>query len=314
VRPTQPLKGGFRTDPAEMDYIANFMSANVDARRWAQAREHEGWDALGCADHFFTESRNYPHLWVTLATLASTTKRVRLTSAFANNLFRSPVEFAQASFQMQALSDGRFDAGLGAGWQRDEVVGGGLQYPPAHERAGRYAEAAQIVRQLFDTRACSFHGSYYDIEVPSLGPIQGTPPKLVVALGGRRTIREIAPFADRVELKVISSATRGGTIDLQALAEVTQADLSDLVRRVRAVNETVPLGLFVLCSTSTDSRTRALEESLSNTFVGGFFGSPTKVAESIAGLEALGISSVDISPFADDTFEHLADLLPLSRP
>ena len=77
-----------------MELIANFMSGDLDPAGWARRREDEGWDALGCADHFYSPNRGYPHLWVTLATFAAATSRVMLTSSFANNLFRTPVEFA----------------------------------------------------------------------------------------------------------------------------------------------------------------------------------------------------------------------------
>ena len=51
------------------------------------------------------------------------------------------IEFALAALQMQSVSGGRFEAGLGAGWSRDEAVGAGLGYPSTGVRAGRYIEA-----------------------------------------------------------------------------------------------------------------------------------------------------------------------------
>src|SRR5262245_60623264 len=124
------------------------MTVDVDPVTWAQTREAEGWQVLGCADHFWTGTRAYPHSWVTLGAMAAATSRSLLTTSFANNLFRSPVEFAQASLQMQIVSGGRFEAGLGAGWTKEEAVGASLHYPEPSERAGRLIEAVQIVRQL----------------------------------------------------------------------------------------------------------------------------------------------------------------------
>ena len=192
-----------------MEYVANLLNGDVDPAAWARQREDEGWDVLGCADHLFSPRRAYPHLWVTLATFAAATSRPRLTSSFANNLLRTPVEFAQAALQMQAVSGGRFEAGLGAGWDEVEIAGAGLEYPSAGARAGRYAEAIQIVRQLLDKGACQFHGDFYDIDIPMLGPRVEPPPPLVASLGGPRTIREIAPLVDRVELKLVSRGHQG---------------------------------------------------------------------------------------------------------
>jgi alkanesulfonate monooxygenase SsuD/methylene tetrahydromethanopterin reductase-like flavin-dependent oxidoreductase (luciferase family) len=288
-----------------VEYVANLLGCDVDPAAWARQREDEGWDVLGCADHIFSPHRAYPHLWVTLATFAAATSRARLTSSFANNLFRSPVEFAQAALQMQAVSRGRFEAGLGAGWDPVETIGAGLDYPAAGPRAGRYAEAIRIVRELLDQGACALHGEHYDIEIPTLGP-RTEPPPLVASLGGQRTIREIAPLVDRVELKMISAATKGGTLDVAALATIPRTHLVELVDRVRQVNPTVPLGVFVLCGVGTDARTRAAEELLGESFMGGFFGSAEKVAASIADLESAGVDRVQLSPFADAAFELLA--------
>jgi alkanesulfonate monooxygenase SsuD/methylene tetrahydromethanopterin reductase-like flavin-dependent oxidoreductase (luciferase family) len=289
-----------------MEFTANYMTAEVPAAGWARRREDEGWHVLGCADHLFSPRRAYPHLWVTLATFAAATSRALLTSAFGNNLFRSPVEFAQASLQMQAVSAGRFEAGLGAGWEREEVDAAGIEYPSPGERADRYAEAAHIVRDLLTAGTCSFHGRHYHVDVPVLGPRVGAPPPLVVALGGPRTIRQIGPIADRVELQVISVANRGGAIDVDALAAIPRSHLTDLVMKVREVNETAPLGAFAMCSVTGDERTREWARRLEGTFMGGFFGEPTKVAASIHGLADAGLSRVQVSPFGDASFELLA--------
>ena len=120
-----------------MELAANYMTADVPPVEWARRREDEGWDVVACADHLFSPRRAYPHVWVTLATFAAVTRRVTLTTAFANNLLRSPVEFAQASLQMQVVSDGRFEAGLGSGWTRDEIEGIGLTYPGPAARCVR---------------------------------------------------------------------------------------------------------------------------------------------------------------------------------
>jgi alkanesulfonate monooxygenase SsuD/methylene tetrahydromethanopterin reductase-like flavin-dependent oxidoreductase (luciferase family) len=290
-----------------MELIANFMSTELDPVAWAKRREAEGWSVLGCADHFWSGDRSFPHLWVTLATMAAHTSKVLLTSSFANNLFRSPVEFAAAALQLQQVSGGRFEAGLGAGWSKDEAVGSSLSYPSPGERAGRYIEAIKIVKQLFNDGQCSFHGAYYDIECPRIGPRpEHGPPPLVASLGGDRTIREIAPLVDRVELKLISLATKQGALDPAAMAQVPASHLDDLVGKVRAVQPSAPLGVFLLCGAGTDPRTLAFEKMLGDSAMAGFFGSPAKVADSIRALRNHGIERAQISPFSEETFELLA--------
>ncbi|MBU3704481.1 MAG: LLM class flavin-dependent oxidoreductase [Ilumatobacteraceae bacterium] len=290
-----------------MEFIANLMDAELDPVEWAQLRESEGWHVLGCADHFFSPTKTYPHVWVTLAAMAGGTSRAKLTTSFANNLFRSPVEFAQASLQMQRISKGRFEAGLGAGWEKAEALGADIDYPEPAIRAERYIEAAHIVRSFFDTGACRFEGKHYDIDVPRLGPIpaEGAPP-LVFSLGGPRTIRHIAPIADRVEVKLISQITRDGAVNLPAMASVPESHLHDLVRRIRDVNPTVPLSVFILCSAGNDERTKGVEGLLADSFLGGFYGAPGKVAASMMRLADAGIDRVEVSPFTEASFSLLA--------
>ncbi|MBY0399203.1 LLM class flavin-dependent oxidoreductase [Myxococcota bacterium] len=57
----------------------------------------------------------FPHLWVVLTEMAFSTRTIPLTSSFANDLFRSPVEFAQAALTLNRVANGRFEAGLAAG-------------------------------------------------------------------------------------------------------------------------------------------------------------------------------------------------------
>jgi alkanesulfonate monooxygenase SsuD/methylene tetrahydromethanopterin reductase-like flavin-dependent oxidoreductase (luciferase family) len=288
-------------------YVVNLLEADVDPREWARRREAEGWDALSVADHVFTATRPYPHVWVTAAAMAMATEHVTITTAFVNNLLRSPVEVAQAARQLQVVSDGRFELGLGAGWADEEVIGSGLRYPPPGERAGMYAESAQIVRALLHRGACSFHGEYYDIEVPNLGPAVDTPPLLVGSLGGPRTIREVTPHLDRVELKAQSAATRGGALDLAVMAAIPESHLANMIEQVREVRPDIELSMFCLFSVGDDPVTARVAATMHD---GGlfrrFFGAPEQVAEALDRLETLGISTVSLSPMTSHSLEQLA--------
>src|SRR4051794_1120573 len=99
-----------------MEYWANLPASVFVAggSAWAQARERDGWDGICVSDHLFVGmAAAFPHLWVKATELACATARIRLMSSFANNLFRSPVEFAHAALTLQQVSGGRFEAGLG---------------------------------------------------------------------------------------------------------------------------------------------------------------------------------------------------------
>lgn len=287
-------------------FTVNLLEADVDPRAWAQRRESEGWHALSVADHVFSR-RPYPHVWVTATAVAMATQRVTISTAFVNNLLRSPVEVAQAARQLQIVSDGRFELGLGAGWADEEVTGSGLRYPPPGERAGMYAEAAQIVRCLLHQESCSFHGKHYDIEVPVLGPEVDPPPPLLGSVGGPRTIREVTPHLDRVELKAMSAATRGGSLDLSVMGQIPDGHLLAMIDQVREVRPDIELSLFCLFSVGDDPVTQRLAEAMADdSLFRRFFGPPEQVADGLAWLESIGIHAVSLSPMTPHSLEQLA--------
>jgi len=289
-------------------FTVNLLGVDTNPSTWAREREQEGWQALSVADHVFTPRHPYPHVWVSATAMAMATSDVTISTAFVNNLMRSPVEVAQAALQLHAVSGGRFELGLGAGWADEEIIGSGLRYPPPGERAGMFAESAAIVRTLLHEGACEFHGEFYDIDIPTIGPPAATPPRLAGAVGGPRTIREVTPHLDRVELKAQSAATKEGSLDLAVMATVPDEHLLDLIERVRTVRPDVELSMFTLFSVGDDPVTTSVSTAMSK---GGglfrrFFGPAEQVAEGIAWLESLGISSASLSPMTPHSLSALA--------
>ena len=113
-------------------------SAAPDPIEFAKASEEAGFDGVTCSDHYWLRSV-FPHVWVTLSAMACATERVTLAPSFANNLFRSPFEFAQASTAMQRVSNGRYEAGLGAGWTALEMEATGQVFPDGRTGPGSTA-------------------------------------------------------------------------------------------------------------------------------------------------------------------------------
>ena len=276
-----------------MELIANYTSTSVDPRRFAAAAEEAGFDGVGMSDHLFRTAA-YPHVWVAVSAMAQATERVVLTTSFANNLFRSPVEFAQASLTMQWLSGGRFEAGLGAGWLEPEIRAIGFDYPAPRERARRYREAIEIVRHLFRDGRCTFTGEHYTVDVPVIGPVVDSPPPLVASLGGPWTIANIAPLVDRVELK-FGQTTRGGDLDVGALANATHDDLARMIDQVRAVAPEVPVGLFTMIAVGDDAETDPIRATLGNGVYGSLVGDASAVLASLRSFESMGISRVQVT-------------------
>jgi alkanesulfonate monooxygenase SsuD/methylene tetrahydromethanopterin reductase-like flavin-dependent oxidoreductase (luciferase family) len=292
-----------------MEYVTNLMDATVQPGEWARRREDQGWDVLSVADHFFTSGRPFPHVWVTASAVATATTRVRVTTAFVNNLLRNPVEVAQAALTLQHVAGGRFELGLGAGWARAEIEQSGLSYPEPRDRAGAFIESVRIVRSLLDTGQCDFDGDYYTVHVKDLGRRPGPPPPLIGSVGGPRTVRGVTPHCDRIEIKAASPSTRGGDVDMAAMAAIPDEHLVDLIHRVRAVDPDIGVGMFLFCNVGEDRLTRDLEAMMGDGLYSRFYGAPEKVAEGIAWLGELGISRCQISPIDDASFDRLAPVV-----
>ncbi len=282
------------------------MDVSVEPGEWARQRESEGWPVLSVADHFYTDHRAFPHVWVAASAMASSTSEATITTSFVNNLFRSPVEVAQAALLLQKVSSGRFELGVGAGWAEGEVIDAGMIYPPPRDRAGMYAEAIQIIRSLITEGTCSFKGQYYQVDTRSVGPLDIPSPKLIGSVGGPRTVREVTPHVDRVEIKASSASTRGGRLDLEVMAQIPEEHLSSMIKKVRTINPEIELGMFVLCNAGNDSFTKDLELTMGENLYGRFFGSPEKVADGLGWLAEQGISRAQLSPFDDASLDRLA--------
>jgi alkanesulfonate monooxygenase SsuD/methylene tetrahydromethanopterin reductase-like flavin-dependent oxidoreductase (luciferase family) len=296
-----------------MDFFANMIRLDVDPAGWAAAREREGWAGVVCSDHYWTvtddPNRGNPHVWVTLATMAAHTSAVRLAPSFANNLLRSPVEFAQAMLCLQRDSGGRAEAGLGAGWYRDELEATGQRFPDPPERAGRLREALQIVRALLDTGTCEFEGRHYTVRVPRMGPLVDPPPPLVASVGGPWTIRNITPLVDRVEVSAAARATRGGDVDIAALAAVTRDEVRGMIEAVREVRANVPVGMLVHFAVGDTPQVADRKRLMGDGFLSGFIGEPTAVAQAVHELRDLGIDRVQLTEIFPGGVEQLAPAL-----
>jgi len=264
------------------------------------------------SDHLFVGDKPYPHVWVTLARVACATRTLKFASSFCNNLFRSPVEFAQASLTLNQLAPGRFEAGLGAGWAEPEIRAMGLPYPAARDRAGKVIEAIQIVRQIFDTGKCQFKGEYYDIDLPVIGPYDGTAPLLVASAGGPRTRRELTPHIDRIEV-FVGDMIRGGNLDFEALAGVTDAQVEELVGQVRAIRQDIPIGYFTLMAAGEGPEVAGLEQMLGDGFAAGLVGHPEKVAASLKKMHDWGINRMQLTELVPGSYTALAPYLETLR-
>ena len=293
-----------------MEYFVNFPAGSVlHPGRWAAEKEAEGWQGVCASDHLWVGNTRYPHVFVAATQMACATSRIRITTSFCNNLFRSPVEFAQAALALQAAAEGRFEAGLGAGWSKDEIDALGEPYPEGAVRIARYVEALTITRNLLQTGQCSFHGNHYQVDITGdrqLAPLSASPPPLIAAAGGPVALRRITPLVDRVEIKASSRSTRAGHLDFPVMATVTAAEIREQVARVRAIAPDKPLGIFILTGVGDSPAVQGLKAALGGGYLSRFLGAADAVAAALRELADLGISRVQLTELAPGSHSRLA--------
>jgi F420-dependent oxidoreductase-like protein len=173
----------------------------------ARCAEEEGFDAFFRSDHYLSmgavDGRPGPtDAWTTLAGLARETARLRLGTLLTAATFRWPGPLAVIVAQVDAMSGGRVELGLGAGWYAEEHQAYGIPFPSTGERFERLEEQLAVITGLWKTAEgedFNHQGRYYQLaSSPALPkPVQRPhPPVIVGGAGPKRTPRLAARFAD----------------------------------------------------------------------------------------------------------------------
>ncbi|MET9502462.1 LLM class F420-dependent oxidoreductase [Streptomyces sp. NPDC006622] len=174
----------------------------------AKATEDLGFDAFFRSDHYLKmgDVDGLPgptDAWITLAGLARETDRIRLGTLMTAATFRLPGVLAIQVAQVDQMSGGRVELGLGAGWFAEEHAAYGIPFPK--EKFGRLEEQLEIVTGLWATDAgktFDFEGEHYRLkDSPGLPkPAQAKIPVLIGGHGASRTPRLAARYADEFNM------------------------------------------------------------------------------------------------------------------
>ena len=177
----------------------------------ARTAEELGFDAFFRSDHYLRmgggdAGPGPTDAWVTLAGLSRETSRVRLGTLVTAGTFRLPGPLAIAVAQVDAMSGGRVELGIGAGWFEDEHRAHGIPFPPTRERFDRLEEQLAIITGMWTTpvgERFSYHGRYYELtDSPALPkPVQQPhPPIIIGGYGMKRTPALAARYAQEFNL------------------------------------------------------------------------------------------------------------------
>jgi probable F420-dependent oxidoreductase len=312
-------------------------SAGIDwpyVRDWAQQAEELGYDSVWLSDHLFLDVARYGgadrtlgamECFTTLAALCPTTSRVRLGTLVVCNDLRPPTLVAKAAANIDVLSGGRLELGIGAGWYEREFRATGVPFERPGIRVRRLAEAVQIISGMLSNPSFSFTGRFYRVEDAWIlpRPVQSPPTvwvggkgDAVVSVAGRlaggfNSVWAWTPdaFAGRVAI-LERAATEAGrdprsvrrSVGLYALPG---ADDADVAARWDRYLEAFPAARFELARWRGDKLS----------------GTPEEIADTVRAFAALGVEEIILGfgllPFqiADaSAVEFFArEVMPLAR-
>ncbi len=171
-------------------------------QRIATAVEEGGFVGLYRSDHFTNpEPPNIDSLecWISLAWLASHTKRIEFGPLVSPVSFRDPVMLARQALAVDDLSGGRLTFGVGAGWQVREHANFGYELLDKQRRLARFEESVEVMSRLLRSdEPVSFEGQFYRLHEAILLPRPnraGGPPLLIGGNGPQRTLPLAARYA-----------------------------------------------------------------------------------------------------------------------
>jgi F420-dependent oxidoreductase-like protein len=203
----------------------------------AKTIEAAGYESAWVYDHFHTvpvptQEVTY-EAWTLMAALAAGTETVRLGQMCTCNGYRSPSYLAKVAVSIDAISRGRLEMGIGAGWYEQEYRGYGYPFPKPSVRIGELGEAVEIMRRMWTEDEVSFEGKYYRLEgaICRPKPVQQPHIPFWIAGGGEKlTLNVAARYASYTNFGVnLDQFKRKSEVLRQHCADVGR-DFGSIVR------------------------------------------------------------------------------------
>ncbi len=166
--------------------------------------EQLGYDAGYVYDHFipyYGDKRTLPFFeaYTLLSAVAAITTKLRVGQVVTCNSYRLPSLLAKMSSTLDAISNGRLEFGIGAGWFEHEYNSYGYQFDSASTRIEQLDESLIIIKKMWQKEKSSFKGKHYSIKnaICSPKPIQNPHPPIMVGGAGQKLIAVAAKHATR---------------------------------------------------------------------------------------------------------------------
>jgi probable F420-dependent oxidoreductase len=177
-------------------------------RDFATRAEALGYDALWVPEHLLTARGLYGTAWLSplevLSYAAGATSRIKLATGILIPPIRNPIFLAKEIASLVYLSGGRFELGIGVGWDAAEFEVAGVPLP---ERGGRTDEILDLWAQLWTGKEVTHRGRYYTFPPVTIDPPLPKPPRLWMA-GGAKIPTALSPDPPVIAPSVLARICR----------------------------------------------------------------------------------------------------------
>jgi len=279
--------------------------------RVARATEDLGFDAFFRSDHYLKMGSvsglpGPTDAWATLAGLAVQTERIKLGTLVSPVTFRLPGPLAITVAQIDQMSGGRVELGLGTGWFDAEHAAYAIPFPALGDRFAMFEEQLAIITGLWSApegETFSYAGAHYCLtDSPALPkPAQRPrPPVIVGGHGPKRTPRLAAAYADEYNAGFDTVAGTKAAFDrVRAAVEAAGRPESSMTY---STAQTVCCGRD---DAELKRRAAATGQELSALREHGLAGSPAELADKIGQFGGIGTGRVYLQVLDLDDIEHL---------
>lgn len=289
-------------------------------RGFAQRAEALGYESLWVVEHLLTARGLYGTAWLspleTASFAAGCTTRIKIATGILIAALRNPAFLAKEIASLQFLAGGRFELGIGVGWDAHEFEVAGV---PLKERGRRTDEMLAIFDELWTGRPVTHRGRYYSFDEVQIDPPLPEKPFLWVA-GGSKIKTDLSPDPETMASSVLERICRRANGWLARAAGSTESVIADwaLIRRrlgeLGRAPDSVTFGhvnFSHIVPTDDDARALAAQQPLLERIMGThrsieqlqtcyFLGSPRRMRARIAELRDAGLEFLMLGPLDYD--------------
>lgn len=274
----------------------------------ARAAEAAGYGAFFRSDHYVAMGADGApgptDSWVTLGGIARETSTIRLGTLVTSATFRHPGPLAISVAQVDEMSGGRVELGLGAGWFAEEHAAYAIPFPEVKERFSRFEETLEIVAGLWEAPGrYGFTGDHFTVtDSPALPkPTQSPRPPIILGGAGRKRGAALAArFADEYNVPF-------APVD-EVRAVYRRVDAA-LAAAGRSADSLIHSAALVLCGGDDDGtverRAEAIGRESAELRENGLAGSAAEIADKLGTYAEAGVTRVYLQALDMSDLDHL---------